>query len=164
MLHTFLAADSPDLSFLVPIMIGFVGLIVLLVIVQFAIGLRYISNNRVGIVEKLWSSAGSIKEGHIIALNGEAGYQATLLRGGLHFGYWRWQYRIHIAPLVTVPQGQIGYVYARDGLPLPPRQTLGRVIECNNFQDARTFLMRTGAEADHGQRGRQRAILREGVY
>jgi uncharacterized membrane protein YqiK len=63
-----------------------------------------------------------------------------------------------------VPQGQIGYVYARDGQPLPPSQTLGRVVECNNFQDAQKFLVRTGAEADHGQRGRQRAILREGVY
>src|SRR5262245_8250379 len=125
---------------------------------------RVIPNDKVGVVEKLWSREGSVKDGRIIALNDEAGYQATLLRGGLHFGYWRWQYRIHIAPLVTVPQGQIGYVYARDGQPLPPSQTLGRVVECNNFQDAYVFLARTGEEAEHGQRGRQRAILREGVY
>ena len=38
-----------------------------------------------------------------------------MLRGGLHFGLWAWQYRIHSVPLVTVPQGKIGYVYARDG-------------------------------------------------
>src|SRR5262245_50541825 len=125
---------------------------------------RVIPNDKVGVVEKLWSREGSVKDGRIIALHDEAGYQATLLRGGLHFGYWRWQYRIHIAPLVTVPQGQIGYVYARDGQPLPPSQTLGRVVECNNFQDAYAFLARTGEEAEHGQRGRQRAILREGVY
>ena len=81
-------------------------------------GLRYISNNRVGIVEKLWSSKGSVPEGGIIALDGEAGFQAEVLRGGLHFGLWRWQYRIHKVPLVTVPQGKIGYVYARDGEPL----------------------------------------------
>ena len=51
------------------------------------IGMRYIPNNRAGVVEKLWSSTGSVGEGGILALNGEAGFQAQLLRGGLHFGY-----------------------------------------------------------------------------
>jgi uncharacterized membrane protein YqiK len=127
---------------------------------------RYIPHNQVGVVEKLWSRFGSVPEGAILALNGEAGYQVDLLRGGLHFGLWRWQYRIHKVPLVTVPQGKIGYVYARDGEALPASQTLGRVVECHNFQDARAFL--EGQVSDsilhRGQRGRQRAILREGVY
>jgi uncharacterized membrane protein YqiK len=130
------------------------------------LGTRYIPNNRVGVVEKLWSRTGSVSEGRIIALQGQAGYQADLLRGGFHFGLWRWQFRIHKVALVTVPQGKIGYVYARDGQPLQPSQTLGRVVACNNFQDARTFLGETDSEdeATLGQRGRQRAILREGVY
>jgi uncharacterized membrane protein YqiK len=101
---------------------------------------RYIPNNYVAIVEKLWSRAGSVSEGAILALQGEAGYQADLLRGGIHFGLWRWQYRLHKTRLVTVPQGKIGYVYARDGEPLQPSQTLARVVPCNNFQDARAFL------------------------
>jgi uncharacterized membrane protein YqiK len=131
---------------------------------------RYVSNDQIGVVEKLWSAAGSVPEGTIIALAGEAGYQAEVLRGGLHFGYWRWQFRLHKASLVTVPQGKIGYVYARDGEPLSPSQTLGRVVDCNNFQDARTFLGVDVAPATAspddlpGQRGRQRGILREGVY
>jgi uncharacterized membrane protein YqiK len=125
--------------------------------------LRYIPNNYVGIVERLWSRAGSVTEGSIIALHGEAGFQADLLRGGMHFGLWRWQYRIHKVRLVTIPQGKIGYVYARDGEPLLPSQTLGRVVPCNNFQDARAFLAPPEG-AERGQRGRQRAILREGVY
>ena len=124
---------------------------------------RYIPHNRVGVVEKLWSGRGSLDEGRIIALNGEAGYQAKLLRGGLHFGYWRWQFRIHKTRLVTIPQSEIGYVYARDGEPLSPSQTLGRVVPCNNVQDANVFLD-PGVEHPRGQRGRQRAILREGVY
>ena len=37
------------------------------------IGLRYIPNDRVGVVEKLWSPLGSIKSGHFIAFDGEAG-------------------------------------------------------------------------------------------
>src|ERR1044071_335510 len=80
--------------------------------------LRFIPNHCVGVVEKLWSLKGSVPEGRILALDDEAGYRADLLRGGVHFGYWRWQYRVHICPLVTVPQGKIGYVYARDGQPL----------------------------------------------
>ena len=130
------------------------------------VGARYIPHDRVGIVEKLWSSTGSVPEGRVLALNGEAGYQSDVLRGGLHFGYWRWQYRIHRVPLVTIPQGKIGYVYARDGEALLPSQTIGRVVECNNFQDSRAFLgastkVKTSAA---GQRGRQRSILHEGVY
>ena len=103
--------------------------------------LRFIPNHSVGVIEKLWSAKGSVPEGHILALNGEAGFQADLLRGGIHFGYWRWQYRVHLCPLVTVPQGKIGYVYARDGQPLSPSQTLGHAVGCNNFQDARAFLV-----------------------
>src|SRR3954462_10965938 len=122
--------------------------------------LRYISNDYVGIVEKLWSSSGSVPEGRIIALNGEAGYQAALLRGGIHLNLWRWQYAVHKVRLVNISEGKIGYVYARDGQPLPSSQTLGRVVECNNFQDADAFL--NGEKP--GQRGRQRAVLREGVY
>src|SRR4029077_16612972 len=117
--------------------------------------------------EKLWSASGSVSEGRILALNGEAGFQVELLRGGLHFGLWRWQYRLHKVPLVTIRQGRIAYVYARDGEALPPSQTLGRIVECNNFQDARAFLGNDAARAAgpvRGQRGRQRSILREGVY
>ena len=71
-------------------------------------------------MEKLWSATGSVSEGRIIALGGEAGFQADLLRGGLHFGLWRWQYRVHKTSLVTISQGKMGYVYARDGEALPP--------------------------------------------
>src|SRR5258708_26797192 len=115
--------------------------------------LRYIPHNLVGVVEKLWSASGSVPEGRILALNGEAGFQAELLRGGMHFGLWRWQYRLHKVPLVTIRQGRIGYVYARDGEALPPSQTLGRIVECNNFQDARTFLGEASARATGAARG-----------
>jgi uncharacterized membrane protein YqiK len=146
-------------------LIGWVIITLLVAGLAIFLCVRFIPNNRVGIVEKLWA-AKSLAEGHLIALNGEAGYQADLLRGGIHFGFWRWQYRLHQVALVTIPQGKIGYAYARDGEPLQPGQTLGRVIGCNNFQDARTFLGETDTkdETSLGQRGRQRAILREGVY
>jgi uncharacterized membrane protein YqiK len=140
--------------------------VVLLIIATFIVfsllGMRYIPNNKVGIVEKFWSGTGSVSQGRIIAMNGQAGFQVDMLRGGLHFFLWPWQYRIHKAPLVTIGQGKIGYVYARDGEALVASQTLGRFVACNNFQDARAFLSAESTSA--GQRGRQRAILREGVY
>jgi uncharacterized membrane protein YqiK len=139
-----------------------IGLLAVLLMIPLMLGMRLIPNSRVGIVEKLWSAGGSLPEGRLIALSGEAGFQAETLRGGIHFGYWAWKYRVHRVPLVVVPQGKIGYVFARDGEALPPQQTLGRVVDCNQFQNARAFLTRRGDLV--GQRGRQRAILREGVY
>lgn len=129
-----------------------------ILILAWLVGIRYIPHNKVGIIEKLWSLKGSLEKGKIIALDGEAGFQAEILRGGLHLWLFPWQYRIHEEPLVMIAESKVGYVYARDGKPLPPTQTLGRVVECNHFQDAQTFLM------GDGQRGRQRAILREGLF
>src|SRR5262245_27971418 len=100
--------------------------------------IRYIRNSRVGVVEKLWSARGSVETG-LIALAGEAGYQPGVLRGGLHF-MLPFQYRVHAVPLVTIPQGQIGYVFARDGALLPPTQTLARAPEGVDFADAAHFL------------------------
>ena len=119
-------------------------------------GLRYIPNKRLGIVEKRWSGAGSVQSG-LIALNNEAGFQPDTLRGGLHF-LMPLQFSVHIAPLVTIPQGQIGYVFARDGKPMPATQSLASNKTAANFEDVRDFLSRGG------QRGPQRKILREGTY
>lgn len=142
------------------------GLEVLIVIGSIVLGLlfvawliaRYIANDRLGIAERLWSGKGSLKGGDIIALNGEAGYLPDPLRGGVQMWWWRWQYKIHKKPLITVKQCKLGYVFSRIGSSLGPSQTLGKVVQCDNFQDVKAFL-----EAG-GQKGRQRAILREGVY
>jgi len=135
---------------------SFAGLFLLAVVLFFLSGLRYIPNNKIGIVEKRISGRGSVKSG-IIALGGEAGFQPSMLRGGLHY-LMPVQYAVHVLPLVTIPQGRIGYVFARDGQPLPPSQTLAANETANDYQDAATFL-RNG-----GQRGPQRKILREGTY
>lgn len=138
--------------------LGGIAVVVLLFCLPRVLGIVYIPHTQIGIIEKIWSSKGSLREGQIIARNGEAGYQAKFLRGGIHFGLYPWQYRIHKEPLVSIAEGKMAYVYARDGVPLEPIQTLGRTVDSNHFQDAIRFL-----EAQ-GQRGRQRGILREGVY
>jgi hypothetical protein len=83
-------------------------------LVAWLAGVRYIPHSRVGIVEKLWSGRGSLTQGRIVALNDEAGFQASLLRGGLHLGFFPWQYRIHKEPLVMISESKIGYIYARE--------------------------------------------------
>jgi uncharacterized membrane protein YqiK len=118
--------------------------------------IRYIPNHKVGIVEKLWSPRGSIKSG-FIALNGEAGFEPDILRGGWHV-FAPLTYRVHTCPLVTISQGRVGYVFARDGVALPGGQALASNAGARSFEDVREFF------AKGGQRGPQRRILREGTY
>jgi uncharacterized membrane protein YqiK len=127
-----------------------------LIILIALLGIRFIPNNRIGIVEKRFSSKGSVKSG-LIALNGEAGYQPKVLRGGLHY-LIPIQYAVHSMPLVTISQGKIGYIFARDGQQLEPAQVLASNATVQDFQDVESFLK------NGGQRGPQRRILREGTY
>ena len=117
---------------------------------------RYIPNDRVGVVEKLWSAKGSVKGG-LLALHGEAGFQPELRRGGFHF-FAPFQYRVHIREMISVTQGKIGYVFARDGVDLPVGQTLAENSKVSDFLDVRAFL------EGGGQKGPQRKILREGTH
>lgn len=116
----------------------------------------YIPNDKVGIVEKKWSGRGSVRGG-FIALHGEAGFQPEVLRGGYHF-FMPLQYRVHRHNLVTIHQGTLAYVFARDGLPMAPSQNLGCNQAADDFTDVAGFL------AKGGQKGLQRKILREGTY
>jgi len=97
--------------------------IVVLIFLRVTNIFRYIPNNQVGIVEKMWAAKGSIKSG-FIALHGEAEFELQILRGGVHV-FFPFTYRIHISVVVTVGQGKIAYVFARDGAPLGASQVLG---------------------------------------
>src|ERR1041384_8702677 len=121
------------------------------------LGAVLIQERQVGVVVKRFG-ARALPPGRLIALDGEAGYQADTLAPGLHWGYWPWQYRIIKAPVTVVPQGEIALVMAADGQPIPSERILGRVVDCDNFQDARKFL------ANGGEKGRQLGILTAGVY
>ncbi len=136
--------------------IGAGALVCLVLLLLLVSGVRYVPSDRVGVVEKRWSLRGSIKSG-LIALQGEAGFQPDVLRGGMHY-LMPLQYRVHRLPLVTIPQGKIGYVFARDGAQLSPTQALASNLQTQDFQDVTTFLARGG------QRGPQRMVLREGTY
>ena len=120
-------------------------------------GFVLIRERQVGIVIKRFA-AKSLPPGHLLALESEAGFQADTLAPGLHSGYWPWQYRIIKVPVTVVEQGEIALVMAADGAAMPSEHILGKRVECDNFQDARKFLL------CGGEKGRQLGILTGGTY
>jgi uncharacterized membrane protein YqiK len=124
-------------------------------------GMVIIPEDKIGLVTKKFVVFGANKtlpDGKIIALNGEAGYQADALAPGLYWGYWVWQYIVEQSPLTVIPKGKIGLLSARDGSQLPTGAILARHVECDNFQNTKMFL------TNGGQRGKQVNYLNNGVY
>jgi len=119
-------------------------------------GVRVIRENQSGLVIKRYGR--SLASGRIIALNGEAGYQARLLSPGWHVGLWRWRYKVVKVPVVVVQPGEIALVVAADGEAIPAERVLARAVACDNYQDAEAFLR------GHGERGRQISFLTAGTY
>ena len=118
------------------------------------LGFIEIPPKKMGLVYK---KSGKSTKGQI-ALNGEAGYQADLLPEGRHKGYFSINYKIIIIDPIRVKPGEIAIVEALDGKKTDINIPLGKVVECNNFQDARAFIK------NGGQKGKQLEILREGEY
>jgi len=120
-----------------------------------------VPDNSIGVGTKKFVLVGRnrrLPDGKIIALHGEAGFQADTLAPGLHMGLWPWQYQIEIVPFLTVPPGKVGCVEACDGKPLTSGRIVARQVDCDSFQDARAFL-------EHGgERGPQMALIPPGTY
>ena len=124
-------------------------------------GVVVVPDNRIGIVTKKFALFGAhrrLPDGRIIALNGEAGYQADTLAPGLHVGLWPWQYKVDRVQFFTVAPGKVGCVEACDGQPLPAGRIIARQVDCDSFQDARAFLQ------TNGQRGPQMQVIPPGTY
>jgi uncharacterized membrane protein YqiK len=118
-------------------------------------GLTQIGENEVGIVYRKFGRPRP--SNRLIALDGEVGYQATMLAPGWYWRYWTWMYEIRKDDAIHIAPNEIGLVEAKDGATLLPGKNFGKVVECNNFQDAEAFMK-------DGQRGKQLAILTEGTY
>jgi uncharacterized membrane protein YqiK len=140
-----------------PVLSAVAVVLLLGLLAPFFLGAVLIRERQVGVVVKKFG-ARSLPPGRFLALAGEAGYQADTLAPGLHFGFFRWQYRILEVPVTLVPQGEIALVVAADGVPTPAERILGKVVECDNYQDARKFLV------NGGEKGRQSGILTAGTY
>src|SRR6185436_18410844 len=124
-------------------------------------GVVLVPENHVALVNKKYVLVGKnrmLPDGAVIALNGEAGWQADTLPPGVYFWLWPWQYAVEFQEFIEVKDGQLGVIDAIDGVPLAKGRVLAPAIDCFSFQDARKFL--TGG----GQRGPQVSVLGPGVY
>jgi uncharacterized membrane protein YqiK len=124
-------------------------------------GVIMVPNDSVGVVTKKFALFGKhrdLPDGSIIALQGEAGYQASTLTPGLHFGLWPSQFTVELVKFLAIPPGKVGCVEACDGKPLPTGRIIARQVACDSFQDARAFL------TNGGERGPQMALIGPGTY
>lgn len=125
------------------------------------LGIAVIPEDCIGVINKkfvLFGDNKALPDGKIIALRGEAGFQADTLAPGLYFRYWPWQFDVQKVPLTTVKEGYIGVVETRDGTPLTNGRVLGKKVDCDAFQNARAFLEKGG------ERGPQMTIIPPGTY
>lgn len=124
-------------------------------------GVIIVPDDSIGVVTKkfvLFGSARSLPDGRIIALQGEAGYQADTLPPGLHVALWPWQYTVELVKFFTVPPGKVGVVESCDGQSLPSGRIIARRVMCDTFQDTRAFLV------NGGERGPQMDVIPPGTY
>lgn len=123
-------------------------------------GVVIVPEDKIGLVTKKFVLFGKqqLPEGRIVAVDGEAGFQAQSLPPGVYFGKWIWQYQITFQSFMVIPTGMIGLVLAKDGAELETGSILGRKIDCDSFQDAVAFLK------NGGRKGRQTGIITPGSY
>lgn len=123
-------------------------------------GIIIIPEDKIGLVTKKFVLFGKtqLPPGRIIAVEGEAGFQAQTLAPGIYFWKWIWQFEITQQALTVIPQGKIGLIVAKDGKELETGNILARKIECDGYQDTVTFLTKGGSK------GRQSAYITAGTY
>ncbi|MFH0873948.1 MAG: SPFH domain-containing protein, partial [Candidatus Komeilibacteria bacterium] len=124
-------------------------------------GVVIIPEDSVGVVNKkfvIFGANRTLPDGCIIALKGEAGYQADTLAPGLHFWLWPWQYEVQRVKFLEVPESQLAVIEAIDGKPMEKGRVLAKAVECDAFQNARAFL------TNGGERGPQIAIITPGKW
>ncbi len=123
-------------------------------------GIIIVPEDKIGLVTKKFVLIGKseLPPGRIIAVEGEAGFQAQSLAPGIYFWKWIWQYEITLQALTVIPQGKIGLIVAKDGKELETGFILARKVECDGFQDSVTFLTKGGSK------GRQSAYITAGTY
>ncbi len=141
---------------LLPAILSF-GLPLLVLVVLLGRPLVNIGGEEVGLVERRYFGTG-LPEGRVIAMPGQVGIQARVLRPGLHF-LFPYLYRVQKRPMIVIGENEVGIVESIDGNPLAPGRIFARRIGAHDsFQDGEAFL-RAG-----GQKGPQVDVLPPGQY
>lgn len=141
---------------IVPIILGVIGLIVLIIVGNFVFkSFNMIGPDEFGLVEKRFGK--KLGDGQLIAMNGEAGYQAELLQPGMRFKLWP-IFLVKKYPVVQVPPGEIGVVIAQVGEDLAAGDKSAAYKDIfGSFSSLGDFLN------NGGQRGVQRPVLPPGT-
>lgn len=131
-----------------------VGLVSLVLVAR--LGYRNIPANRVGVVRRRYGS--THPEFRNVTPYKTRGVQARILLPGRSEWLFPALNEVRFAPRTYVAQDKIGLVTAKEGRNRPATRSLGRSVECDNFQDAQAFLL------DGGEQGKQVDILPPGHW
>ena len=117
-----------------------------------------VEETKSGLITKKFGT--NLQGGALVATNGEKGPQAALLPDGWHFGFWPWQYELTVVDNIDIPQGSIGVVTAKDGVPLPSGEVFAPSWDSpKDMLDGDKFL--TSSE---GHKGPQLTVLPPGQW
>jgi regulator of protease activity HflC (stomatin/prohibitin superfamily) len=135
-------------------LIPIVAVVAILLIVMMA-SLHSIGATEIGLVNKRFGK--KLRQSNVIAMNGEAGYQAALLMPGWRFKLWP-IFHVVKHPWVQVPAGEIGVVISQVGNPVPiGAKSAVYKPAFGNFNELKVFL------DEGGQKGVQRPVLPPGT-
>ena len=122
----------------------------------------YVEKDETGHLDKVYFG-GSLKSGEIIATDGEKGPQAEILPPGFHFQpLLTIIYNVKMEPVIEVPPGQYGFLYAKDGAPLRDDQTYADPFpagDADKMVNDAVYFLKHG-----GQKGSQTTVLTPGKY
>ncbi|HBG2132376.1 TPA: hypothetical protein KPJ62_002702 [Clostridioides difficile] len=130
-------------------------LYLMLYIINLVMNITIVKGNEFAIIEKRFSRK-HLSNDKLIALNGESGFQADILKSGVYFKN-KFIYKIHKFPLIHINPDEIAYVISHSGEYIT-NKNITKNIFSNNFQDTKLFL------DNKGYIGIQRDILTAGTY
>ncbi|HEY0006087.1 MAG TPA: SPFH domain-containing protein [Pyrinomonadaceae bacterium] len=137
--------NDPSTLLIPLVLILIVGVILLIFITRFFVNVRA---REIAIKERRYLGR-KMPPGRVVAVEGEVGIQADVLKPGLHFIFWPIERVERKVPLIEIGPDELGIVEAVDGEPMPP----GRIFAPdraqnahNNFQDPIAFIKQGGVK------------------
>jgi len=134
-----------DFPSIIPLLVfGVIGFLILLTILRRI--LVNVGGREIAIKERRYIGS-RMPPGRVVAIEGEIGIQAYVLKPGLHVIKWPFERVLQKYPLVEIGPDEIGVIEAIDGEPMPTGRFLApdRAENAhNNFQDPVAFIERGG--------------------
>ena len=124
---------SPTIIIAIVLVVAILAVLACFKLILRMFGVVIIPQDSIGIVNKKWVVLGNnrtLPDGEIIALKGEAGWQADTLSPGVHFWLWPWQYSITMVKFYTVPNGKLAYVNSKAGQAITNGRVLAKEVDC----------------------------------